>query len=638
MLNPNEIINNIYQVMYEIGSGGAGVVYLAWHLHLQKYVVLKRIRTDRVSTDQLRIETDILKNLHHPYLPQVYDFVERGDDVFTVMDFIEGTSFAQLGTGPQYMPESRIYQYLTQLSEVLTYLHRHNPPVIHSDIKPENIILRNDGTICLIDFNISVDNAETAVRGFSTYFASPEQIMLAEMTMRGETPGFTLTPATDVYSTGALCYYLITGIRPDGRTVNRMLSEIKPPGYSDYMLFLIDRAMAWNREERYKDGKALAKAVQYIDKETSAYRRYTLMRAAAWIISAVLVAGGAFCLLHGAQISVREHYQEDYRELTKAAEEYRTEDADLKANRILNNGDYQKILKANPEVKAELLELLGTNAFAREEYSAAAGYFNQGIEALQNTDGSDRTKRRLYMEEIRALLGDGETLEATNVINRAKKEGMDGPELLLADADIQNKIGEAEKCLQIVSAILEYPDQAGMESIKADACLLAAEVLSSSEAEERDRLKEQWLQKAIEYDREPYYLRTAAKSFYEMARSNSNENRRVYYGNLARDCYKKLSDQRYPEYNDCLNYALLSEALGAPDECIRILQPYYEQGVRDYRIGMYIAFAYDDLQNSSKASEYAAAAYSMYSEGESSSGGTGEDREALNRLGGLLKG
>ena len=177
-----------------------------------------------------------------------------------------------------------------------------------------------------------------------------------------------------------------------------------------------------------------------------------------------------------------------------------------------------------------------------------------------------------------------------------------------------------------------------MESIKADACLLAAEVLSSSEAEERDRLKEQWLQKAIEYDREPYYLRTAAKSFYEMARSNSNENRRVYYGNLARDCYKKLSDQRYPEYNDCLNYALLSEALGAPDECIRILQPYYEQGVRDYRIGMYIAFAYDDLQNSSKASEYAAAAYSMYSEGESSSGGTGEDREALNRLGGLLKG
>ena len=624
--------------MYEIGSGGAGVVYLAWHLHLQKYVVLKRIRTDRVSTDQLRIETDILKDLHHPYLPQVYDFVERGDDVFTVMDFIEGTSFAQLGTGPQYMPESRIYQYLTQLSEVLTYLHRHNPPVIHSDIKPENIILRNDGTICLIDFNISVDNAETAVRGFSTYFASPEQIMLAEMTMRGETPGFTLTPATDVYSTGALCYYLITGIRPDGRTVNRMLSEIKPPGYSDYMLFLIDRAMAWNREERYKDGKALAKAVQYIDKETSAYRRYTLMRAAAWIISAVLVAGGAFCLLHGAQISVREHYQEDYRELTKAAEEYRTEDADLKANRILNNGDYQKILKANPEVKAELLELLGTNAFAREEYSAAAGYFNQGIEALQNTDGSDRTKRRLYMEEIRALLGDGETLEATNVINRAKKEGMDGPELLLADADIQNKIGKAEKCLQIVSAILEYPDQAGMESIKADACLLAAEVLSSSEAEERDRLKEQWLQKAIEYDREPYYLRTAAKSFYEMARSNSNENRRVYYGNLARDCYKKLSDQRYPEYNDCLNYALLSEALGAPDECIRILQPYYEQGIRDYRIGMYIAFAYDDLQNSSKASEYAAAAYSMYSEGESSSGVTGEDREALNRLGGLLKG
>ena len=639
MLNPNEIINNIYQVMYEIGSGGTGVVYLAWHLHLQKYVVLKRILTDRVSTDQLRIETDILKNLHHPNLPQVYDFVERGDDVFTVMDYIEGLSFAQLGTGPQYMPESRIHHFLTQISEVLTYLHKHNPPVIHSDIKPENIILRNDGTICLIDFNISVDNADTAVRGFSSYFASPEQIMLAEMAMRGEPPGFSLTPATDVYSTGALCYYLITGIRPDGRTANRMLSEIKPPGYSDYLLFLIDRAMAWNREERYKDGKALAKAVQYLDRETTAYRRYTIMRAASWIISAVLVAGGAFCLLHGAQISVREHYQRDYSELTEAAEAYRLDDSDRIANSILNNGDYQKILEENPEAKAELLELLGTNAYAKEEYSAAAGYFSQGIDVLRYRYGFDRIKRRLYMEEIRALLRCDEILDASDVINEARSEGLDGPELLLAEGEIRNKRGDTEGCLETVSAVLEYPEQAGMEEIRADACLLASEALSSSEKAERDGLREQWLLKAVEYDSSPYFLRTVAKTFYDMARScGANENGRVHYGNLARDHYKKLSDLPNADYNDCMNYALLSESLGDPHECIRILQPYYEQGTRDYRICMYIAFAYDDLLNPPKASEYAAEAYSLYSEQESSFGSVTEDREALNRLSGLLKG
>ena len=87
------IIADTYEIIMEIGSGGAGVVYLGKHLRLKKEVVLKADkRSLRAKTETLRREVDALKNLSHRYIPQVYDFVAQRDTVYTVMDYIEGES------------------------------------------------------------------------------------------------------------------------------------------------------------------------------------------------------------------------------------------------------------------------------------------------------------------------------------------------------------------------------------------------------------------------------------------------------------------------------------------------------------------------------------------------------------------
>ena len=93
----SEIIDSTYKVIKKIGAGGGGNVFLAYHLRLEKYVVLKADKR-KITTrpELLRREVDILKDLSHSYIPQVYDYFVEGETVYTVMDYIEGESLDNL--------------------------------------------------------------------------------------------------------------------------------------------------------------------------------------------------------------------------------------------------------------------------------------------------------------------------------------------------------------------------------------------------------------------------------------------------------------------------------------------------------------------------------------------------------------
>ena len=86
----HEILDGRYEILREIGAGGAGVVFLGYHLTLNKYIVIKKLKTQVREYLNIRGEADILKELHHRYLPQVYDFVITGNEVYTVMDYVDG--------------------------------------------------------------------------------------------------------------------------------------------------------------------------------------------------------------------------------------------------------------------------------------------------------------------------------------------------------------------------------------------------------------------------------------------------------------------------------------------------------------------------------------------------------------------
>lgn len=173
-----KIIAGIYEIQNQIGAGGGGIVYLGRHLRLNEKIVLKADkRSLNTKMELLRREVDMLKNLSHTYIPQVYDFVEEDGVVYTVMAYIEGESLDQVLKRSQKIKQSQIIRWACELLEALNYLHTRPPyGILHGDIKPANIMLRPDGNICLIDYNIALALGENgAVKaGFSRGYASPE--------------------------------------------------------------------------------------------------------------------------------------------------------------------------------------------------------------------------------------------------------------------------------------------------------------------------------------------------------------------------------------------------------------------------------------------------------------------------------
>jgi len=173
-----QLIAGLYEIQQKIGAGGGGVVYLGRHVRLNKTIVLKADkRTLATNPEALRREVDMLKDLSHTYIPQVYDFVQEDGVVYTVMDYIDGESLDKMLGRKEVPTQPQVIGWARQLLEALCYLHSRPPHgILHGDIKPANIMLRQSGEICLIDYNIALALGEDgAVKvGFSRGYASPE--------------------------------------------------------------------------------------------------------------------------------------------------------------------------------------------------------------------------------------------------------------------------------------------------------------------------------------------------------------------------------------------------------------------------------------------------------------------------------
>lgn len=177
MMNLSREITDTYDVLGEIGQGGGGIIYEAYHKRLRKKVVLKKQHEAIRGLVNERTETDTLKKLRHSYLPQVLDFIVTEDAVFTVMDYIPGQSVKDILKERGRLSEQEVIKYAGQLCDALVYLHNSKPPVIHGDIKPDNIMITPEGDVCLIDFNISsaLSAANSYAFGFTPGYAAPEQ-------------------------------------------------------------------------------------------------------------------------------------------------------------------------------------------------------------------------------------------------------------------------------------------------------------------------------------------------------------------------------------------------------------------------------------------------------------------------------
>lgn len=179
MIEPGTVLNGTYEIQNQVGAGGGATVFKAYHKNLKKDVAIKKIHENGTYDESIvRREADILKNLHHSYLPQVFDFLILDSGVYTVMDFIPGKSLESMLKENHKFTEKEIVKYGNQLCEALAYLHSQKPAIIHGDIKPANIMITPEDNVCLIDFNISgvtSSDGSAYIYGYSKGYAAPEQ-------------------------------------------------------------------------------------------------------------------------------------------------------------------------------------------------------------------------------------------------------------------------------------------------------------------------------------------------------------------------------------------------------------------------------------------------------------------------------
>lgn len=577
------VINNVYEVIKEIGKGGTGVVYLAWHKNLRKYVVLKEIQAGTGNLGTLRRETDILKNLHHPYLPQIYDFFFDNGIVYTVMDYIEGRDLEKVPCGIQFISEDVMIRWLHEMADVLSYIHSQG--VIHSDIKPGNVILTKENTLCLIDFNISLYGREYGnVKGFSRNYASPEQVMIAEAIIRRQVPQTKLNQASDIYSTGALFYHLMTGRLPYSTRQNPPLSALNT-GYSEALCNVIDKCMKYNPSQRYSDGSKLLKAVNTLKRHTAEYRRILIAQAALWLTSAVLIGTGTYCLINGHQKYVNEQFSQAYTEFEEAYETG-NDDAVNQGYDLLNQ--YGDILNHDAEKKAEIFEALGDLSWNEGNYSDAADCYNNAVET------EDSEERR--MNYALALAMSGSTSEAETVIN-----GVNGSEKDLLSATIALQAGKYEEAAEQSLSVVKDSDNADIRERAYETAAQAYE--KSGDFESAVHVLEEGVK-----DNKDLRQRLA-DDYYILSSQGSTKSLQTFYGQKALDTYQDLYKDNQLNTNGKLNYVKVLDRLGQYKKSLDVLR---DMDDSDFRVNMYRAFAYDALKDDSKCLSNAVKAWDQY--------------------------
>ena len=165
------IIKGRYCIINQIGKGGEGALYLAKDLELGIYRAVKELPLTK------KREAKLLRLLDHPFLPGMIDYAERGEYCYLVMEYIQGKSLGEyLKKGRQFTPEE-ILRIGNRVLQILIYLHARKPAVYYGDLKPDNLMMNEEGEVYLVDFGSAVLGYER--QGFDCTgtigYAAPEQ-------------------------------------------------------------------------------------------------------------------------------------------------------------------------------------------------------------------------------------------------------------------------------------------------------------------------------------------------------------------------------------------------------------------------------------------------------------------------------
>ena len=283
---PTNIMEKIghYKILANIGSGGLGKVFKAEDP--QGNIVAIKLLSPEFTRDKMVVESflresRLLENLHHPnIIRSMGDGKVRGK-YYIVMEYVEGESIKDLQTKKKMLIEQEVIKVLLQVVDALAYLHSHS--IIHRDIKPQNILIK-DGHVNVADFGIAIlkttDKKISESRSGTAIYMSPEQIKGQDIDLR-----------SDIYSLGVTAYEMLTGTIPfDGPDPNTIMTKhlnflATPPhvvssSISPKMSEIVMKMLEKEPSKRYQDARELKEELKRLErtpsisgKEDRKYRR-----------------------------------------------------------------------------------------------------------------------------------------------------------------------------------------------------------------------------------------------------------------------------------------------------------------------------------------------------------------------------
>ena len=269
-----------YVIEEKLGDGGFGITYKGLQVGLDRSVAIKeffmkeycerdsgtshvtagsqgsRAIVDRFLAKFIK-EAQTIAKLDNPHVIRIYDIFEENGTAYYVMEYISGGSLEQYVKGRRRLDEPEALNFMNQIADALTYIHGKN--ILHLDVKPSNVLLRESGEAVLIDFGISKRYDESGEQSSTTPVAISKGYAPIEQYNQGGVSHF--DPSTDVYSLGAVLYKLLTGSRPEEASV--LISEglTIPLHVSARCSGVIRKAMSVRKSDRYQSAAEMKAAL-----------------------------------------------------------------------------------------------------------------------------------------------------------------------------------------------------------------------------------------------------------------------------------------------------------------------------------------------------------------------------------------